>query len=99
MRRPRAEFLYQCVDQTVEHDLPDEVRFLEAYDRFSSAVQQIVDMPDRQIELLRTFLAQGNVRFSQCARSCEFAALTDEEAARIEAFYAATFAEAREHGR
>lgn len=87
----QAEFLYRCVDQTVEHDLPDEVRFLEAYDRFSTAVQHIVDMPDRQIELLRTFLAQGDGRFSRRARSREFAALTDEESARIEALYEANF--------
>jgi hypothetical protein len=91
-----AEFLYTCVEQTIEHDLPDEVRFLEAYDRFSNAVQQIVDMPDRQIELLRTFLTQGNGRFSQRARSREFATLTDEEAAQIEVLYAAAFAKVRE---
>ncbi|MGH7041185.1 MAG: Fic family protein, partial [Acetobacteraceae bacterium] len=91
-----AEFLYKCVEQTVEHDLPDEVRFLEAYDRFSRAVQQIVDMPDRQIELLRTFLAQGNGHFSQRARSREFAALTEEEAAKVETLYAANFADVRD---
>ena len=92
-----AEFLYKCVERTVAHDLPDEVRFLEAYDRFSNAVQQIVDMPDRQIELLRTLLAQGDGRFCQRARRREFAALTDEEAARIEALYAATFAAMRQY--
>lgn len=86
-----AEFLYGCVEQVVERDLPDEVRFLVGYDRFSTAIQQIVDMPDRQIELLRTFLAQGGGHFSQRARSREFAALTDAEAAQIEALYAASF--------
>jgi len=30
-----AEFLYACVEQTIERDLPAEVRFLEAFDRFS----------------------------------------------------------------
>jgi Fic family protein len=35
-----AEFLYACVEQTVEHDLPEEVRFLEAFDRFSAGVKR-----------------------------------------------------------
>jgi hypothetical protein len=34
-----AEFLYETVAQTVEHDLPDEVRFLEAFDRFAARCQ------------------------------------------------------------
>jgi len=94
-----AEFLYRCVEQTVERDLPDEVRFLEAYDRFSRSVQQIVDMPDRQIELLRAFLAQDDGRLSQRARKGEFAALTDDEAEEIEARYAASFTGIGNHAR
>jgi len=92
-----AEFLYDCVDQTVEHDLPDEVRFLEAFDRFAASVKEIVEMPDRQIERLRGFLEQGNGRFSDRARGREFEALTDAEAAQIEAQYAALFRPAEDH--
>lgn len=86
-----AEFLYACVEQTVEHDLPDEVHFLEAFDRFAAGVKEIVEMPDRQIERLRGFLAQGGGRLSNRAREQEFAALTGPEAARIEALYAELF--------
>ena len=86
-----AEFLYACVEQTVEQDLPDEVRFLEAFDRFAAGVQRIVDMPDRQVDLLRTFLAQGGGRLSGRARAKEFAALSDAEAAKIEALYQDAF--------
>jgi hypothetical protein len=86
-----AEFLYECVEQTVEHDLPAEVRFLEAFDRFSSAVKDLLEMPDRQIEQLRVFLAQGGGRLSERARLREFAALTADEVQRIEALYAETF--------
>ena len=86
-----AEFLYQAVAQTVEHDLPDEVRFLEAFDRFSAGVKEVVEMPDRQVERLRAFLQQGGGRLSKRAREQEFAALTDTEAERIEALYARWF--------
>jgi len=86
-----AEFLYACVEQTIEHDLPDEVRFLEAFDRFAEKIQAIVDMPDREIERLRAFLQQGNGAFSKRARTKEFAALTDAEVERIEKAYADEF--------
>lgn len=86
-----AEFLHGCVEQTVEHDLPEEVAFLEAFDAFASAVKEVVEMPDRQIETLRTFLAQGAGQLSQRAREREFAALTDLEVAEIQRFYAELF--------
>jgi Fic family protein len=86
-----AEFLYACVEQTVEHDLPEEVRFLEAFDAFSSAVKEMVEMPDRQIEQLRVFLAQGHGKLSERARSQEFGALTDQEALQLEQLYARSF--------
>ncbi len=89
-----AEFLYACVEQTVTRDLPEEVRFLEAFDRFASAVKEIVEMPDREVERLRDFLAQGGGRLSVRAREHEFRALTDEETARLEALYAGLFAAA-----
>ncbi len=90
-----AEFLYACVEQTVEHDLPDEVRFLEAFDRFAASVKEIAEMPDRQIERLRGFLEQGKGHFSNRAREREFAALTNEEAQQIEALFADCFQDAR----
>jgi hypothetical protein len=86
-----AEFLYECVEQTVEVDLPEEVRFLEAFDRFSSAVKEIVEMPDREVERLRDFLAQGRGQLSRRAREQEFRALTDEETIRLEALYTELF--------
>jgi hypothetical protein len=86
-----AEFLYSCVEQTVEIDLPGEVRFLQAFDRFATAVKEMVEMPDARIELLRGFLEQGGGRISQRAREREFSALTDQEAARIEDLYARSF--------
>ncbi|HKO94221.1 MAG TPA: Fic family protein [Polyangiaceae bacterium] len=87
-----AEFLYACVEQTVEHDLPEEVRFLEAFDAFSSGVKELVEMPDRQIEQLRVFLAQGHGKLSERARHHEFQALTEAEALQLEELYARVFA-------
>lgn len=86
-----ADFLYSCVAQTVEHDLPDEVRFLEGFDRFAAGVKEIVEMPDRQIERLRGFLEKGQGRLTGRPREREFAALTDEEVLGVEELYESTF--------
>lgn len=87
-----AEFLYECVQQTVERDLPEEVAYLEAYDKFSSRVLQIVDMPNRTVDLLHRFLSQNKGTLSKRARTHEFKLLTDEEVLEIEQGYATAFA-------
>ena len=85
---PHAEFLFACVAQTIDTDLPAETRFLRAYDGFKSSVSGLIDMPDRTLDLLFRFLHQNGGRLSGRARTREFAALTDEEADRTEAIYA-----------
>jgi len=86
-----AEFLYRCVEQTIDQDLPQEVAYLEAYDQFSKGVQQIVDMPQQKVDLLHKFLCQHNGQLSKHARTNEFAALTSEEVERVEALYRDAF--------
>lgn len=86
-----AEFLYECVAQTIERDLPEEVAFLQAFDQFNNAVQDLIDMPTQQVELLQNFLAQNDGRLSKRAREKEFASLTDEEVVQVEKSYAEAF--------
>jgi Fic/DOC family protein len=90
---PHAEFLYACVRQTIEQDLPNETRFLENFDRFRAGIEAIVDMPDRTLDNLLGFLRQNGGRLSKRARENEFAELTSEEITRIEDLYAAAFGE------
>jgi hypothetical protein len=82
-----AQYLYKCVEKTVTYDLPVEVRYLEAYDSFSEQVKTVVEMPDRLVALLRTFLAQNGGRLSDRARAREFSELSTEEVRRIEEIY------------
>ena len=83
-----AEFLYGCVQTTVEEDWPAELAYLEAYDRFAAEVKTIVEMPDRTIDRLHRFLRQGGGRLSERARMKEFETLSAEEVARIEGLFA-----------
>lgn len=88
---PHAEFLYSCVERTIEKDVPDEADFLERYDRFCAGLATIVDMPDRTMDLLFRFLHQNGGRFSKRAREKEFARLDAAEVDKIEALYEQCF--------
>lgn len=88
---PHAEFLYACVRKTIEEDLPYETDFLRRYDQFRQQVTGFIDMPDRLIDFLFRFLQQNEGQLSKRARECEFEALTDEEAQRIEGIYQDAF--------
>lgn len=85
---PQAEFLFACVARTVDVDLPAETAFLRAYDTFKGRVSGMIDMPDRLLDLLFRFLRQNDGHLSKRAREREFAALTEEEVARVEGIYA-----------
>jgi Fic family protein len=87
---PHAEFLYYAVRETVNHDLPNEVAYIEAYDQFRDSVNAIVDMPDKTIDLLHRFLRQGAGALSKRAREKEFADLAEEEVIQIEDAFAHT---------
>ena len=90
---PHAEFLCACVRKTIEEDLPSEIEFLMRYDKFSDRVGNIVDMPDRIVDLLFRFLRQNKGRLSNRAREGEFAELTTRETERIERIFNDVFAD------
>ncbi|MFC1766848.1 cell filamentation protein Fic, partial [Planctomycetota bacterium] len=59
--------------------------------RMYTFIEVLFDIPDKTIEMLLGFLRQGQGKLSQRARSREFKALTDEEAALPEDRYADIF--------
>jgi hypothetical protein len=83
-----AEFLYDCVAQTIERNLPEEIRFLTRYDRMKAAIEERFDMPDHTADLLIRFLRQNNGVLSKRAREKEFRALSEEECRELESLYA-----------
>ena len=89
----QAEFLYHCVTRTIEHNLPEEILFLERYDRMKAAVTEHFDMPNHMVDLLVGFLGQNNGVFSKRAKEKEFKAFTDAERNELETLYARIFGE------
>jgi Fic/DOC family protein len=90
---PHSEFLYSCVEETVNKDVPEEVEFLGRRDLFRNSVQQIIDLPQRTEEQLFRFLHQNSGRLSRTRRSREFEKLRDDEVEEIEGLYASVFGE------
>ncbi len=88
---PHVEFLYACVQKTIEEDLPQEADFLRRYDAFGGEVEAYIDMPERTLDLLFQFLHQNDGVFSKRAREKEFSALTDSEAMHIESIFQKVF--------
>jgi hypothetical protein len=80
----QAEALYDFVDLTIEHELVEELDFLANYDRTKEAIREIVDMPDRLMDLFIQLCLQNNGRLSARKRESHFGFLTDEELADME---------------
>jgi len=81
---PQAEFLYDCVEDTIENIIPEEVSYLTRYDEFKHYLDNEFEMPDKKVALLVRFLEQNNGRLSNRAKEKEFKALTEKEVKDIE---------------
>lgn len=80
----QAEFLYSCVQETIDHTIPEEVNYLEKYDLMKQYLDNNFEMPDKTVALLVRFLEQGNGKLSERAKSKEFQALNQDEINEIE---------------
>ncbi len=80
----QAEALYEFVNKTIEEELVEELSFLANYDNTKKAIQDIIDMPDRLIDLFIQLCLQNNGNLSTRKRSAHFDFLTEEELTAIE---------------
>ncbi len=86
-----AEFLYACVQRTVDEDLPRKIDYLRRHDEAIQRVMEMVEMPDRIAENLVMFIRQNGGTLSGKRRQGEFQKLTDHEVQRIERIVADAF--------
>jgi len=87
----QAEFLFSCIQETIEQVLPNEIDYLQKYDEMKSFIENYIDMPDRVVSLLIKFLQQENGKFSKRAREKEFNSLTEDEINTIESKFQSIF--------
>ena len=83
----QAEFFFECVEETVNKTLPEEVYYLTKYDLLNDFIKNYIDMPDKLVDLLIRFLGQNNGKLSKRARDMEFNQLADAEIQAIEQKY------------
>jgi hypothetical protein len=70
--------------------MPEELLFIQRYDEVKQALQNIVDMPDRDINRMIMFLHQNKGVFPKRRRE-QFSKLTDQEINSMQAAYRKIF--------
>ena len=89
-----AEALHGFLAETIETELPAELRFLQAHDAARAAMRDVVDLPEPAANLFLRLCLQNNGRLSHAKRRlAAFAKLTDDEITRLEQAIAAAYAE------
>ena len=86
-----AEFLFACVQRTVDEDLPREIDYLRRHDLARQRIMEAVEMSDRLAENLVMFIRQNKGTLSKNRREAEFRQLTDDEVQRMERIVADSF--------
>lgn len=89
----QVEFLYDCVEDTIENIIPNEVKYLHRYDEIKRFLDNTFEMPDKLVALLVRFLEQNDGKLPIRRREKEFEALNDHEVEDIEIKYNEIFSE------
>lgn len=87
----QAEFLYDCVNDTIENVIPNEVNYLQKYDDMKRYLDDTFQMPDNTVAMLIRFLEQNNGKLSKRALEKEFSELNEDEVKEIEENYNSFF--------
>ena len=80
----QAEALSDFVQLAINHELVEELDFLASYGKTRQAIQEVVDMPDRLLDLFIRLCLQNNGRLSARKRESHFRFLTDGELVDME---------------
>ncbi len=87
----QTEFLYECVEDTINRIIPEEIDYLEKYDRLTNAINSFINLPDTRVDLLIKYLNQNKGKLSKRKRLKDFDELSEKEISIIEEYYAEIF--------
>jgi hypothetical protein len=80
-----AEALHGFLEETIEKEIPAELRFLRSYDAALAAMRDVVDLPEPAANLFLRLCLQNAGHLSQTKRKLPaFARLTEDEIDRLE---------------
>ncbi|MBC7934228.1 MAG: Fic family protein [Rhizobacter sp.] len=83
-------YLTATIHATLQEDMPQELLFIQRYDEVKRSLQRIVDMPDKDINLMIMFLHQNNGILSKGKRE-HFKKLTEKEMDDMQAEFREVF--------
>ncbi|MBT8220568.1 MAG: Fic family protein [Bacteroidia bacterium] len=86
-----AEFLFDCVQYTIDRVIPSELDYLMKYDELTDQINNLVTMENTRVDLMIKFIHQNDGRLSKTKREKYFGFIEDDQIRRIETQYQAIF--------
>lgn len=83
-------FLARAIQATVNNDIPEELYFLQCYDKLKDDIQNIVDMPDNKVDRMILFLHQNKGKLASRKRDF-YKELSDDEIEQMQQAYDQVF--------
>jgi hypothetical protein len=83
-------FLARIIQSTINKDIPEELLFLQNYDKLKREIQNIVDMPDHKLDRMIVFLHQNKGKLASRKRKF-YKELSDDEIEQMEISYTQIF--------
>lgn len=87
----QAEFLFDCIMDTINRIIPEEVSYIYKYDEFKRFIDDQFEMPDKLVSILVRFLEQNGGTLSKRAKAKEFPELKHDEVEKIESTFQEIF--------
>ena len=75
----QSEFLYACVWNTINEIIPNEIKYLQAYDEFKLEIEREIGLADNQIDLLIKLMMQHDGKLSNRKKEKHFPNLNEAE--------------------
>ncbi len=88
----QAEALFGFIEDTISQEMVAELDFLTVYDAAKSKIRNVVDMPDRRLDLFLRICLEGKGNLSKTKRSL-FKELTNDEVKKMQEIVKAAIAE------
>ena len=79
-----CEFIYEAVEKTIKETLPQELKYLNSFDKAYGEINEFIEMPDNKIKSLITFILQNNGKLSKNKKEKYYGKLTQSEIKNIE---------------
>ena len=85
-----VSYLSRTVKLTIEEDFAEELQLIQCFDMARNRIRDVVDIPDRRLDLLLRYLFQNQGTLANRKRA-DFAELRDDELAGIETEFKMAF--------